>query len=77
MEQCKGKKLHNTACGPHVFSISEKAFVALKKTKPAGTKDFYGVFPIFGNVVAMLSCSARGCCCCGPAFSIENPKYWD
>jgi myosin heavy subunit len=32
MEQCKGKKLHNTACGPHVFSISERAFVTLKKS---------------------------------------------
>ena len=32
MEQCKGKKLHNTSCGPHVFSISEKAFVQMKKT---------------------------------------------
>ena len=31
MEQCKGKKLHNTTCGPHCFSISEKAFVQMKK----------------------------------------------
>ena len=32
MKQCEGKKLHNTACGPHVFSISEKAFVIMKKS---------------------------------------------
>lgn len=31
MVQCKGKKLHNTACGPHVFSVSERAFVFMKK----------------------------------------------
>lgn len=24
MEQCLGKKLHNTACGPHCFSVSER-----------------------------------------------------
>ena len=33
MKQCEGKKLHNTACGPHCFSISERAFVVLKKTE--------------------------------------------
>ena len=32
MEACKDKKLHNTTCGPHVFSISEKAFVSMKKS---------------------------------------------
>ena len=33
MKQCEGKKLHNLACGPHCFSISERAFVVLKKTE--------------------------------------------
>ena len=32
MEQCKGKKLHNTACGPHVYSISERAYVQMRKS---------------------------------------------
>ncbi len=31
MEQCKGKKLHNTDCGPHVFSVAERAFVFMVK----------------------------------------------
>ena len=35
MVQCKGKKLHNTECGPHVFSISERAYVFLVKTAKA------------------------------------------
>ena len=32
MEQCKGKKLYNAACGPHVYAMSEQAYVSMKKT---------------------------------------------
>ena len=33
MEACKGKKLHNASCGPHVFAIAEKAYVQMRKTQ--------------------------------------------
>ena len=33
MDQCKGKKLFNAACGPHTYMISEKAYVTMKKKK--------------------------------------------
>ncbi|KAL1511060.1 hypothetical protein AB1Y20_005884 [Prymnesium parvum] len=33
MAQCRGKRLHNASCGPHVFMISEKAYVTMKKKK--------------------------------------------
>ena len=35
MEQCKGTKLHNASCGPHVFAVSERAYVFLVKTGKA------------------------------------------
>ena len=31
MQQCKGKKLYNAGCGPHVFAVAEKAFVHMRK----------------------------------------------
>ena len=33
MEACKGKRLYNAGCGPHVFAISEKAYVTMMKKK--------------------------------------------
>jgi len=33
MMQCKGKKLWNCGCGPHVYGISEKAYAAMKKSR--------------------------------------------
>ena len=32
MAQCKGKKLYNTPCGPHVYGTAEKAYAAMKRT---------------------------------------------
>lgn len=31
MAQCKGKKLYNAGCGPHVFATSEQAYATMKK----------------------------------------------
>ena len=33
MEQCKGKKLHNAECGPHIYCTAERAYVTMKKKK--------------------------------------------
>ena len=33
MEKCKGKKLWNAGCGPHVFAMSEQAYAAMKKSR--------------------------------------------
>lgn len=33
MELCKGKKLWNAGCGPHVFAMSEQAYFTMKKTR--------------------------------------------
>ena len=33
MKQAKGKRLWNAPCGPHCYSISEKAYAAMKKTR--------------------------------------------
>jgi len=52
----------------------------MKKKAPAGSKDFYGTFPMFAKVVGVLNARNRGsgcCCLCGKGFNIENQKYWD
>ena len=32
MAQCRGKKTWQAACGPHVYAIAEKGYVAMKKS---------------------------------------------
>ena len=32
MAQCRGKKIWQAACGPHVYAIAEKGYVAMKKS---------------------------------------------
>ena len=36
MAQCKGTKLHTAGCGPHIYAVAEKAFVAMRKKGGAG-----------------------------------------
>jgi len=52
----------------------------MKKKAPAGSKDFYGTFPMYAKVVGALNARNRGsgcCCLCGKGFKIENQKYWE
>ena len=33
MEQCRGKRLYNCACGPHVYAIAEKGYASMVRNK--------------------------------------------
>ena len=38
MAQCKGTKLHTAGCGPHIYGVAEKAFVAMRKKGSGGLR---------------------------------------
>jgi len=65
---------------PKRYPLVWETHELMKKTAPAGSKDFYGTFPMFGMFIGALNARNRGSCCCclcGKGFYIENQKYWE